>query len=236
MAIVVECPTINVSPQGLLIRTPGGGELSVMSPIINPTGLQVAKPLLGQVNAALSPLIPVFNIIDAVLSVQDCIKAVPKAITSLSPKPISDCISDLAKKTAKLANLVPQLSVPLMIVDIIDAFLSTLNGIIDELEAIVVQEAKIAAASTAASQPGNESLAAIVQCSTAVVAQQKQGLSAGLGPLNSLIGVLNLFLELIGFEALPDLADLPEDSQDAIDGLRSAVELLEKIRDAIPVP
>lgn len=236
MAIVIECPSLNVSPQGLLIRTPGGGELSVMTPIITPNGLQVAKPFLGQVNAALSPLIPVFNIIDAILSIKDCIGAVPKAITSLSPKPITDCISDLAEKTAKLANLIPQLSVPLMIVDIVDALISTLNGVIDELEAIVVQEAKIAAASTVASQPGNEALASIVQCSTDVVAVQKQGLAEGFGPLNSLIGVLNLFLELIGLSPLPNLADLPEDSQEAIDSLRSVVGLLETLRDSIPVP
>ncbi len=236
MSIVIECPSIDSSSQGLLIRMPGGAELSVMTADVTPSRIRVAKNLLTQANGALAPLTPVFNIIDAVLSLKDCVEAIPKAITSLSPTPITDCIEDLVKKTAKLANLIPQLSTPIMIIDAINALISSLRGVIDQLEAILIQEIKIAAAALKANEPGNEALEPIIECGRDLVAVQKSGISDGLGPLNALIGVLNVFLELIGFDPLPNLADLPADTQESIDELDAAVKVLEDFRDTIPIP
>jgi hypothetical protein len=238
MAIEIQCPTIDANSQGICIRMPGGGKLSVMTPVSNPSQLEIVKPLLAQVNAGLAPLIPVFNIIDAVLQLKNVVEAIPKALTSVPPKPqaIVDEIEELVKKTAKLAELIPQVSTPLMILDIVDTLIATMNGVLTELETIALQQARIAAAKDKANSSGNTALQAIVDCATGVSNTQMVSLGEGLAPLNTLIGVLNLFLELIGLPTLPNLAELSEDSLEAIDQIRSVIEVLEFVRGKIPIP
>lgn len=236
MTIEVNCPTIAASAQGLVIHMPGGVELSVMTPEIGPTRISVAKNLLTQANAALAPLTPFFNVLDAVIAVKDALTAIPRCISNLSPGPLLNALPVVNQKINKLLALLPQLSVPILVRDVIEALILSLNGIIDLLEAVLVQEAKIAAAATKASEPGNAALAAIVICAQTTNDAQKAEIAAGMAPLNRLIGVLNLFLKLIGQKPLPNLASLPANTQDAIDQLQGVVDLLEKVRKSIPIP
>jgi len=218
----------------LKITMPGGAVIPVMVPEINPNSLQITKALLGQASGAMAPLVPVFNIIDAVLSIKDFAEAVPGLITN--PTAIVEAIEKLIQKIAKLAGLIPQLSVPLMVLDLIDVAIEALNGLVTQLEAVIVQEAKIAAASLKATEPGNDALLEVVACAEAINLQVKNGISEGLGPLNSFFGMINIFLSLIGLQPIPDLAGgLPDDSEAAIDSLRDVVKILQDLRATIPI-
>jgi len=122
---VPECITIPTLPPPKEITFPGGATLSQ----VLAAGSEIPDPidsvtnLLAQANAGLAPRVPVFNIIDAVIAVFNCIKAIPD---SLGPPPdptkLAECIPDLAEKVDALLKLIPQLSVPLLVVGIIVAF------------------------------------------------------------------------------------------------------------------
>lgn len=238
--MAVDCPVSGsgelegCAAQDLKVRLPGGPTLQVMVPNICPSGLQIAKNLLTQANAALAPLAPIFNIIDALLAVKDFAEAVPGLLTD--PGALIEAIAKLIEKISALAQLIPQLSIPFLIVDLIDVIIAVLDGVITELAKIVEQELKIAAAGLRAAEPGNASLIPIVECATDLNIQLKLQLGQGLAPLNSLFGVLNLFLGLIGAPEIPPLDDLPEDASEAIESLTVVVEALQKARDAIPIP
>lgn len=234
MAVEVPCPTVEVSNQGLSVRMPGGPILSVAVPQTSPTDLAVAKNLITQANAALAPLAPLFNTIDAVLAVKDFAEAVPDLLTN--PSAVVQAVADLVEKVDKLAALVPQLSVPILAVDLIDVIITALSGFIDQLGTIVEQQIKIAAALTTAETPGNEGLVEIAACAQTLNDQVMADLAAGAGPLNQVIGVLNLLLELAGLDPIPDLAEIGDDAEAAIDQLGTVVETLGTLRDAIPVP
>src|SRR5262249_61666355 len=91
--------------------------------------MQLSKQLLAQANAALAPLAPIFNVIDVALALFNAVKAIPDAISHFDPSKISDALPELAEKVGKLAPLVPQLSVPLMILGLVDTLLAFLGGL-----------------------------------------------------------------------------------------------------------
>ncbi|MGH9886857.1 MAG: hypothetical protein ACREBE_15105, partial [bacterium] len=124
------CVELTVQPQRLSVTFPGGASLDAELPDVGvPDPMELSKQLLAQANAALAPLGPVFNLIDVALALFNAVKAIPDAISHLDPSKITDALPDLANKAARIAAIVPQLSVPLMILGLIDTLLAFLGGL-----------------------------------------------------------------------------------------------------------
>jgi hypothetical protein len=230
------CVDLNVSVQGLSITFPGGAELSVQLPTVSiPDPTELSKQLMAQANAALMPLVPIFNIMDVVLALFQCVKAIPD---SLGPPPdptkLAECIPDLAAKANKLLKLIPQLSIPLMIVGLIDVLIAFLEGIRGQLKAIIDAQVRIAQAAARAAELGNAKLQLVVDCANANIDAQMKSIGEGAAPVNRLIGVINLFMEFAGLPKLPDLANLGTDAQAALEPLDLIVDQLKTARSAIP--
>lgn len=237
MAVDITCPVVDVVDQGQCVRFPGGAELCVQTPLIAPDLFQVAKNLMTQANASLAPLAPVFAIVDAILAVKAAIDAIPD---SLGPPPdptkLAQALPALAEKVAALASLIPQLSVPFLVVDTLDVIILSLRGIVTRLEILLQQKTRIDAAITKATAQGNTALLGITDCAQDVYSKQVEALQQSATPLNSLIGVVNIFMGLAGLEAVPSLAALPDDPADGIEQLSAVVDTLTTLRNAIPVP
>jgi hypothetical protein len=233
----VACIEIKVGKQDLCVTFPGGAEMCVQMPSVTvPDPSELSKQLMAQANAALAPLMPVFNIIDAVLALFNCVKAIPDALgPPPDPSKLAKCMPDVAKKVSKLLKLIPQLSVPLMIVGLIDVVLTFLEGIRGQLKAVIAAQVRIAAAATRAAELGNVQLSTIVDCANANIDAQMKNLSESAAPVNRLIGVINLFVELAGLPKLPDLSNLGNDAQAALGVLDPLVDQLKAARSAIPV-
>lgn len=231
------CVEIQVTKQDLCVTFPGGAEMCVQLPTVSvPDPSELSKQLMAQANAALAPLVPVFNILDVVLALFACVKAIPD---SLGPPPdpskLAKCIPDLVEKANKLLKLIPQLSVPLMIVGLIDVLLAFLEGLRGQLKAIIDAQVRIAQSAARAAELGNVQLQTVVDCANANIEAQMKNLGEGAAPVNRLIGVINLFMELVGLPKLPDLSNLGTDAQAALAPLDAVVEQLKNARAAIPV-
>lgn len=231
---IPECVDVAIGDQSLKVTLPGGAVIPVMVPEVFPSELQIAKALIGQASGAMAPLVPVFNLIDAMLSVKDFAEAVPGVITD--PGALVSAIEKLIEKITKLAGLIPQLSVPLMLLDLIDVTITALGGVVTQLEAVAVQTAKIATSEALAAEPGNESLLEVVDCAKGLLAKMNAGISEGLGPINSFFAMINIFLGLLSLGQIPDLSALPEDTAEAIEALGAVVKLLQDLRATIPIP
>ena len=116
--ICLELPEI---PDPFNLTLPGGAQIEHIN-------------LMEVIQPALTPLVPIFDIIDTVVAVFNCIKAIPD---TLGPPPdptvLAACLPDLAEKVAKLLKLIPQLSIPLTIVGLIDLVIDTLLQVRSEL-------------------------------------------------------------------------------------------------------
>ena len=79
-----------------------------------PGGVTIEQINLAQaIQPALTPLVPFFDVIDAIVAVFNCVKAIPDTLgPPPDPTALAVCIPELGEKVAKLLRLLPQLSLP----------------------------------------------------------------------------------------------------------------------------
>jgi len=233
--MAIECPEVVVRSQDLCVTFPGGARLCAQVPTSGgPTPLELSKQMMAQCSAVLAPLTPIFDIIGAVLSIKDFAEAVPGLVTN--PGAVVDAVANLIQKVAKLASLIPQLSVPLMILGLIDVIIAYLSGVSEALQGLAQQAAAIADAAAIAEEQNLDELRDAVACADEQLAAQLANLKAGSGPVDDLIAVINTFIGLVpGLPEIPTLGDIGEDVEVAAATVADLVDVLATVRAAIPV-
>ena len=205
--------------------------------LVPPQPDKLIRQLFAQVNAALAPLEPVFNIIDAVVAIFDCVKA----ISTLDPVKIINCIPNLAEKVDALLKLVPQLSIPFIIAGLLEALILFLKGQRNQLVRMIELLTRVLNAETAAARPGNIARARVLPWALDDLDKLLRWQNESNKPVNRLIGVINLFLEVIGLGRfkIPCLGNVFANlvsMTNAIELIDLLIELLEVIRLTIPIP
>jgi hypothetical protein len=222
LPICIEIPEL---PDPISITLPGGVTMESIN-------------LMEQIQPALTPLVPLFNIIDTVVAIFNCIKAIPDMLgPPPDPTVLAACIPELAEKVNALLKLIPQLSLPYTIIGIIDLVLDTLRQARSQLLQLQAQVQQITGAIDRATELEDAGLMAITACAEANVAQEAANVGKSLASIGKLIGILNMFLGMIGAPKVPDLsglADVPLD--EAIEPLDAIVESLQAVRNMVPVP
>lgn len=228
----------------LSITFPGGFVLQLNAPpgIDVMFALDVAKQILAAVNAALMPLQPIFNIIDALLVVLEFAKAVPDAITSLDPGKIFDVLPKLSAKIDKLIAIIPPLSIPVLIKAILRVVILYLTGMKAALRTIATAQLEVGAARARAtivasfSLEASLALGAAADCAAASAAISLSALGQGATPLNSLLGIIRGFVELVGLPVkIPTFVSLGGDATVAGNALDALIVVLTDVRQAIVV-
>ena len=198
----------------------------------------VAQDLVKAAQPALAPLQPLFDIIDAISTTFKVIQAIPDAFgPPPDPTGLISLLPELAEKVSKLAGLVPQLSVPLMAVNLIDGIIRELERAQSQLRALVDTLARAAAAGQRAQELGDVDLARLAGCAQEDTATATGNVLRSLGPVAGILGIVSPLLSAIGGPQLPDLSSLEGAGLDqalaALDGL---IEVLRTARGAIPIP
>jgi hypothetical protein len=238
---IPECKPIPRFPAPRQIVFPGGAALSQVLAAGSeiPSGLDAATNLLAQASSAMAPLMPIFNIVDAVLALVECVQAVPDALgPPPDPVKMAETLSRLAEKLPKLLDLVPQLAAPRMVIGMLDTLIDFIEGLRDQIEAILLQAERTQAAKAKAEELGDSNLLHIAGCAEGHAQAQLQAMVDALAPMNTLASALSLFLGLLGLPEVPALDGLidignPEVAFERIDDLTN---LLRSLRDAVPLP
>jgi hypothetical protein len=232
-----NCSDLNPGPGELRLMLPGGAELFAVDHLHLGSAAAATRGLMAQANSALAPLTPIFNIMDVVQALVDCIKSVP-GILGPPPNPakLLTLIGKLGAKLDKLTEAFPPRSVPVMIKTLIEAIIVALVGLRDEMQALIVQQARIANLEAKAQKlNGNVALAAILVCSQQNFAIQLINYNESVKPIARLIMGVNTLLELIGQKCISIPIDpIASVGIDAIDKLDVAIDYLQMIRDLIP--
>lgn len=230
------CIEVQTGAGGLCVRFPGGATLCAQFGVdIGDLGT-ITRSALGSINAALTPLQPFFNVLDVLVQIVTCMQAIPDCIgPPPNPTKLIDCLPDLVKKLAALLGLIPQLSIPVLVADLLDVMIVGLLALRGELAAMIEQQARLLAAATRASELGNVSLQIVVDCATGNLDAQLVNKQAGMEPLNRLLGVVNALLKLAGLPPIPALDSIGELSADALAGLDASIQALETAKASLPV-
>jgi hypothetical protein len=215
-------------PGGITICAQDGFDLG------DPSAL--TRSLFEQLNSALAPLQPFLNMVDIAKSIVDCITAIPDALgPPPDPTAIANCIPGLLEKLQKLLDMLPPVWVPKMVKAFLDIVIQALIGLRMEIMAIVAEQAAIIAAATKAVGPGGAQLQLAIDCAEDNVRALIANKNAGMAPLNRLLGIVNLFLELAGLPCIPNLGALLTDlAEDALVPIDLLIEGLEFIKSKIP--
>lgn len=227
------CWQIVKGPNSICVVLPGGATMCVSVPVATiPSAAEITKAAFQQLNAALAPLMPAMRLVEFGLAAFKTIQAVKDVPWDM--KAFFDALTALVKKAQPLVSLVPGMWVPYMIGGVLDLIITYLEGLVSQLEAVVLQQARILAAATRAQQLGNADLTVMCDCATGQLGVQLDSLNAEVAPLNALIGLVNLFLSMIGKDGLPTLDNLGSDAAAAIITLRAVLVTLHDLRKLYP--
>lgn len=216
---------IPAAPDPLTMTLPGGVTMQ-------------QQELIKVIQPALTPLMPVFNILDALIAIFNTVKAIPE---SLGPPPdptkLVNAIVEMTKKVSKLLRLVPQLSLPYTIIGVVDVILDTLGRLRDQLVFLAQSAERLASLTQRAEELNDPGLAAVAACARANIEQEAANLCKGLGAVGTLLGILSIFTSMIGGPKVPDVSSLSgKPLAEAAKPLDELVKTLHQLRSSIPVP
>lgn len=168
-----------------------------------PGSIEFQDPdLLRLLQPALAPLVPLFNILEAVVAIKNCIEAIPAALgPPPDPRPIIDCIPTLAEKIQKLLGLLPQVSVPTLVANIIDCIISELRKLRSFIAGLQAQLQRIATIIDKAAELEDPNLQLIAACANERLASTLDDKMKALIVLGRLLGLIKLFMEIAGLPA-----------------------------------
>ncbi len=229
VAVVIQPMPPAAEP--LSITMPGGAELAAMPSSLVPDGMTMAKSLLAQANSALAPLNPIFKVMDLALVAVDVLKKIPEAI--VNPMALVEVLEKAIKSAGAVAALMPPMSVPLLVLHFIDVLISYLEGLVATLQQLVAFEAKLAEAQAQQDQyPGLQIVCSVAQADLSV---QLAAMESGLGPLQKLVRLVNLLMQMVGLEGIPELTALGGNTAQALATLEDALREIRRVRSLIPL-
>lgn len=143
----------------------------------------------------------------------------------------------MAEKVNALVKLIPQLSLPYTIIGIIDLVIETLTTARTQLLYLQQQMVQLTGAIDRAKELGDAGLMAITSCVQINIAQEAANIGKSLGAMGMLLGILNMFMSMIGGPEVPDLSSLSGRPLDEIiPPINALVKTLKAIREMVPVP
>ncbi len=204
-----------------------------------PGGVTIQRiNLIEVIQPLLAPLMPLFEIVDTIVAIFNCVKAIPD---SLGPPPdptvLAACIPELGEKVAQLLKLIPQLSLPILLKQICKLIVHTLKEARDALVHLQRQLERILNAVDRATDLEDSGLMAIIACAQENVGQEAANVGKMLASLGRLIGLVNLFFGILGLPEVPDLSDLAGKPLNAVIApLDALIKVFENAGNAVPAP
>lgn len=232
------CIDLDTGPGEVCVTLPGGARVcaNLSADITDPS--EHVKALFASVNGALAPLKPTFDIIETILALKSCVEAIPKIFTSTPPNPaaVAQCVPNLVEKVEVLLNLLPQISIPLLIKEIIRALILFFQGLRRRIVYLIQKLNNILAAQQRATSIPSVQLQSILDCATANLDVELVNLNESLSPVNRLINLINALADLAGLPCIPAVTDISELAQPALDAIDTAIEFLRALDETFDIP
>lgn len=208
---------------------------------IVPSLSDMAVDYIGKLGPAMAPLQPFFQMLDTVVQIFKCLKAIPDAITTLNPTDLLECVPTLAEMVDQLLSLIPQLSVPKMVIAAIKNVALLLRGVAMEFQDIQRAIDRINQGIDRAASLGNVQMNGFLVCAQETVDKNADSLAEALKGIGQFILLINLFMGLFGGPEIPCFGSLVSDNLDTgldvvIELLLSMADILNDIASAIPDP
>ena len=225
------------------ICLPGGLCLSYIWDAVGkiPHAADMQLDFLSQIGPAMAPMKPLFDILDTVLAIFRCVKAIPDCITQLDVTELLQCIPDLAKAIDNMLKLIPQLSLPKLVKAILHNLAALLRSVALDLRNIERQIKRIAEGIDRAAHLNDSTLNGLLTCAQKNTEQLTLSTAQALQGIGRIILLVNILIGLFGGDALPcfgaGLMDSVDEGFDVLVDLLTAIaDMLDEMADMIPDP
>lgn len=213
--VCVQMPDI---PDKLEVTMPGIGVLQLINDKIDgvPRPSQYVLKAMNSLSPALGPVYTFIRILDVVIAITNCQKAIPNAIMTLNPSKIFECIEKLIQAFANLIPLIPPLTYVRMVLDIVVALRVLVDDLLSTLVEIDKEISRIS--NMLANAVDNDDTVAlqIGECAKKNLNQNVAGL---MQIIEVIVKILTVLMNLMDtFSSL-----LPAPAQEKIDGLKKQI-------------
>jgi len=222
---------------------PGGFCLSYIWDAIDqiPHMADVSLDFFSQIGPAMAPLQPFFSLLDTVLAIFRCVQAIPDVITSLDPSELLNCIPALAELVDKILKLIPQLSIPKLVIAAIKNLAHLLRAIAADLLYLESQLQRIADMIDRAADLNDVKMNGFLVCAQDTIQGSVMSTAEALKGIGRIVLLINIMIGLFGGEEIPCFGALLEDNVSEgfdviVDLLTTLADVLDMIADAIPDP
>jgi len=224
----------------LCITFPGGAQFCGMGfGATPPESMSFALSALSKADTALAPLQPIFDILNVLVDIVACVKAIPGILgPPPNPSKLIACFPKLADDLAKLLGILPPLSVPVLIASILQAILCFLKGLRAMILVILNKLLRLLAAELRIKVTGSLNLQTAVDCAQNNLSGFLAWLATLVEPITCLFSLINGLLGLIGLPELQIKLTIGLDPT-ALEGfltpLDDIIAVLEALLAALPV-
>lgn len=222
---------------------PGGFCLSYVWDAINkiPSLSDVSMDFFSQIGPAMAPMKPFFDMLNTVLQIFKCLMAIPKSILTLNPTELLECIPTLAALVDQLLKMIPQLSIPKMVIALLRNMARLLRAIAGDLRYIQSQMQRIADMIDRAADLNDVKMKGFLACAQKDMEDVAYSTAEALQGIGRLILLINIFIGLFGGQEIPCFGQLVTDNLSQgfdvlVDLLTTVAEVLDDIAAAIPDP
>jgi uncharacterized protein Yka (UPF0111/DUF47 family) len=218
MATVI-CLTLPAIPKNLKIAFPGVGELVMFREAIDklPRPSTYVLKAFNSLTVSLAPIRAFLRIVAIITEIVDCVSAIKDAITQLSPGPIIECIQNLLKRLAELAELLPPISYLRLMSDILGAIIALIDDLLSVVGLIDAQVSRVKAAIARGAENNDAVLISIGNCAKQELKTSAEGL---LELFEALGAVLDAMAAILGLLA----AILPSPFSDKVKAMQEQIK------------
>lgn len=197
------------------IRLPGG--LSVSLSGLDST--EAYHRAMDQLGAVTAPLKAVLDILTFALGIKRVLEAAPAI--PVDPAEFVSRLREITVNATRLLQLLPQVSVPVLIQDMCSAVIDLIQLLRDEVAALEeLVERKTTVEASVELDPALEDVVVLL---SAQEAEAKAGLAEMLEPLVLVGSIIDVFLELIGLQPLGLSAAMVDDLE-VLDGTLASLQ------------
>lgn len=229
---VPSCAQYGDPPPRHTITFPGGIVME-SPPIFRPHDRLVElEGMFAALAPAMAGMGPVFTIIEVVGATVDMVKAV----ATLNPVTIANAAVAFAQAVDKLLGIIPQVSLPLFIFNLLQLVADLLATLIDFLQGIQQQQVQIDAMKEWAQTQGKEDVLQDALCLEENLEIQLEYFNNGMGALAAFLVIIEALGSIAGLDISIDADPGSGTISDTLDRLASIVDTITLILEAIPIP
>lgn len=230
MALIVQCTSIPLPSPPPSINIPHFGALSKAWDSLHsiPKASDLLMKFQDNLALALAPVKRYLELVEVSMSLYNCTKAVPRAIATLNPGPIYDCLKALVKAIGLILSWMPPLAYVRMYMDLASYLIDLIDEIValfQEFDSILTEYIETF---TEATLLGDTELISILTCGASDIKARMvvvNDLLMFVKPANDLL--IDVFIRLLPNEKqVRDLKKIKEKYQEANDYVESAQSAL----------